>query len=167
MTNQEVLQLNQALNQLGKMSGVKFAYAVSKNVANIKAELEALDKSFEASEAYKAFDAARVKLAEEHAKKGEDGSPLKIEKKDSSGNVISGSYIMDDQAAFDAAFEELKLEHKEAVEAREKQVEEYLELLKEESKIGIYKVFIDDVPKEITVEQMYGISPIISELPIF
>ncbi len=156
LTNQELLNLNQALNQLGKMSGVRFAYAVAKNVARIKTELEALDVAFAPSEEYKKYDDLRVKLAEEHAKKDEDGKPVSK----------NNQYEIDDLDSFNAALELLRVEYKESCDARDQQVKEYLELLKGESKVELYKVFIDHVPAEITVEQMYAIQPIISELEI-
>ena len=55
------------------------------------------------------------------------------------------------------------MEHQEAFDAREKQIAEYNELLKTESTIVLHKIALADVPQNITVQQMYGISDIVEE----
>jgi polyribonucleotide nucleotidyltransferase len=151
MNKQEILNLYRALNGLGNLSGAKFAYAVAKNINLIKSEIEALEKASTPSDEFKKFDEARVKLAEEFAKKDKDG---KAETKDN-------AYVIEDQKAFDKAFEKLRKEYKETVEARETQMKQFSELLKEESTVELYALkSLDEVPKEITAAQMFILMPI-------
>lgn len=155
MTKQELITLYKGLNSLGDLKGVHFSYAVTRNINRLKQEIETLDKVMEVKDDYKEFDTARLALLEEHSKKGEDGKPLLIED--------AGGQRYDVQDTFAAAFEALKEEHKEAIEAREAQIAEYNELLTTDTPIDLFKVKLSLVPEEITAAQMFAIEPIIQE----
>lgn len=158
MKKSECLALFRSLNQLGNLQGVKFSYAISKNLNLLKPEIEAIEKTLELPEKFKEFDQARVALAERYAEKDEKGEA----KKEKSENG-SEQFVMEDTKKFDKEFEVLKKEYKEVIELREKQIEEYTKLLTEESEVILHKVKLDDVPSEITTKQMAGIYEIISE----
>ena len=153
MTKLEAINLFTNLNKLGEMSGVKFAYAVSKNLGLLKSEIESLDKARIASKEYQEFDALRIKMVEKHAKKGKDGKPI----------MKDNVYEIENQMAVDKEFEALKLEHKEVFDARIKQIDEFNELLKTDSSVVLYTIPLSYVPEGITVAQMYSIALIINE----
>ena len=153
MIKSEIINLFQSLQKLGNLSGVKFAYAVSRNIAILKPEVEALNKALEGSDEFKQFDEKRVELAKKHAKKDDKNKPL----------VNRGQFEIENQEAFDAEFETLKSEHQEVWDARQKQVDDYNDLLKTESELQLYKVSLTDVPVNITVAQMHSISDIVTE----
>ena len=157
MKKSEVLLLYKALNRLGSLTGVKFAYAVSKNINILKNEIESLDKAMEPSEKFMEYDKARIALVELHAEKDDKGK-AKIETSASGAQ----QYVIDEEnKMFKKAFDTLKAKHKEAVDARDKQTEEYIKLLATDSDVKVYKVKLDDVPKEITAVQMSGIYEIV------
>ena len=120
--------------------------------------MEAIDKTLELPEKFKEFEMKRVELAEKYAKKDENGKP----KKEKAENGAE-QFIMADEKKFQKEFDALKKEHKEAVDLRDKQIEEYTKLLLTESTVVLHKVKLEDVPKEITTTQMNGIYEIISE----
>ena len=153
MKKKELISLHQGINQLGSLSGVKFAYAITRNISYLKPEIEALEKAITATEEYKAFDNLRVKLLEKHAEKGKDGKAV----------ITNNNYAIEDQVGFDKAFEKLKKEHKGVFEAREKQIKDYLALLDEEATVSFHKIKQEDIPANITVAQMNVISPLIEE----
>lgn len=155
MTKNESVALFNALNTLGKLKGVKFAYAISRNVSLLKAELESLEKASAGSKEFEEFEAKRIAMVEGFSKKDKDGKP---EKK---GN----NYIIEDgkQPELDASFEALKKDNKEVWEARMKQIEEYNELLKTESTVKLHKISLNDIPAEISVEQMHSITEMVEE----
>ena len=144
--------------KLGQLVGAKFAYAVAKNLAILQPEIDSIKKASEAPDDFVKYDAKRVKLAEAHAKKGEDGKAVKV--RNAQGLE---EFILEDTKTFEKAFEALKEEHKAVLEAREAQVKEQNDLLKTESTITLYKIALADVPNTITTEQMKNISEIISE----
>jgi hypothetical protein len=153
MLKEKILKLYQALNTLGNLRGVKFAYFVVKNLNILKPEIEALQKSLEPSGDYNAYDAERVELAKKFAKKDEKGNPV----------VENNSFVLEDKDGFDKELKGLVKKHKTALDIREKQISEYNELLKEETKVELYKVKLADVPEDITTEQMAGIFEMVED----
>src|SRR3990167_4353444 len=155
MKKTEIIQLYRNLNTLGQLQGVKFAYSISRNLAILKPEIEALEKASSPTPEFLEMDKERIKLVEEHAEKDEKGKPKK------KGN----EYVIpeDKKEDFENAFEAFKLEHKELFDAREKQIEEYNELLQTESEVKLYKVNLVDVPQNITVQQMHSISSFVDD----
>lgn len=152
MKNQEILSLYENLHQLN-LKGVKFSYAIAKNIALIKPEVEALQKATEMSEEYKAFDAKRIELAKKHAKENDQGEPVQE----------GGKFILEDKQAFKEEFDALKEENKELIESREAQIKEFTELLDKQNDIKLFKINIKDVPEEITTVQMNQIYSLIEE----
>lgn len=160
MTKGENINLFNVLSdkKLGQLSGAKFAYAVAKNLGLLQPEIDALKKALEASDEFQKYDEARVELAKSHAKKNDKGEPETT--KNAQGQE---TFVLEDQEAFDKAFEALKEEHKATLEARQKQVDEQNELLKTESTVTLYKVALADVPNAITADQMKGLAEIITD----
>lgn len=152
MKNQELLSLYENLHQLN-LKGVKFSFAVSKNIALLKPEIEALQKAVEQSEDFKKFEQERIELAKKHAKKDEKGEPV----------LKNNNYQLEDEDAFKVEFESLKEKNKEVIEAREAQTKEFNELLEKENDIKFHKISIKDVPEDITTVQMNQIYSLISE----
>ena len=155
MKKSEILTLFRALNTLGQLQGVKFSYSISRNLAILKPEIEALEKASAPTPEFLEMDKERIKLVEEHAEKDEKGKPKK------KGN----EYVIpeDKKEDFENAFEAFKIEHKELYDAREKQIEEYTALLETESDIKLHKVNLADVPQNITVSQMHSISSFVED----
>ena len=79
MKKREVLALWINLNKLGELTGVKFAYAVAKNINVLRPEVESLEKAIELSERFKEYDATRVALEEkyEENERKENGTTTK------------------------------------------------------------------------------------------
>src|SRR3990167_4508990 len=112
MTKGQLVELFSTLNTLGKLQGVKFTYAVARNIA-------AINKSLEPSSEFMVYDKERVELAQKFAKKDEKDKPL----------TENNRYVMEDEKGFDKAFAKLQEKHKEVIEKREKQFKDYIELL--------------------------------------
>lgn len=153
MKNRELILLYRSLDRLGRLSGVRFAYAVSRNISLLEPTVKSLEKVLEASPEYLKFDEARVELAKKHSTKDEKGNP----KTENNGFIIS------DIKAFEKEFEKLRKDNKELIEKRDKQVKEYNELLDLEGVFTPHKLKLADVPVEITVAELHGIQPIIEE----
>ena len=153
MTKQDVLEFYQNMNQLGELKGVRFSYGIAKNLNILKPEIEALQKALEPTKEYQEFDVKRIELVKKYAKLDDKGEPI----------TSRNEYILDDEKAFNKAFEVLKKENKELVDKRDKQIDEYQELLKTESTIELYKIKLADIPEIISAQQMYGISLIVEE----
>lgn len=157
MKNTELVALFNAINNMGALKGVKFAYGISRNMYFIKPQIEALQKSIEATEGFKKYDEERIKLAEKHAKKGEDGKAVM------SGEGRAQQYVIEDKEAFNAEWEALKAEHSEALEDQKQREAEYIKLMDEETTVELFKIKLSDVPEDISTAQLNSIFALISE----
>ena len=153
MLKNKILGLFQGLNNVAKLKGVKLAYAVIRNLNILQPEIEAIQKSLEPQDDFNVYDKERMELAKKFSKKDEKGEP----------KTENNQFILEDVKGFEKEIEQLAKKHKPALDAREKQVKEYNELLKEETKVELYKVKLADVPTDITTEQLAGIYDIIGE----
>lgn len=153
MKKKDIYQLYNGLQTIRGLEGVKFNYAINRNISLTKPEVEAIQAASNPSEIFIAFENERVALAQKHAKKNEDGSP----------KTVGSKYEVEDQAAFDAEFAALKETHKEAVAQREQQIKDVEKLLEEESTIELHKISMEEIPEKITTEQMSVIFPLITE----
>ncbi len=154
MKNIDILNLNQALSGIN-LKGVKFNYAVAKNLNLLKPEVEALAKARQPDAEYHRFEGERVELAKKFAQRDELGKPVV--------DHPTQSYVLSDQEGFDAEFEKLKKAHRKAIEAREKQGKEFDALLEKSAKLKLHKIAIKDVPDDINTKQMTAIMTLIEE----
>ena len=157
MKNRQLSILHKGLTDSGKLQGVKFAYAVAKNKKLIEEEVEALNEGLNPSEKFKEYDEKRVELAKEHAEKDEDGNAVMV------GEENIKSFDIKDIAKFTKDLEKIQEEYKTELEARDKQLKDYEKLMDEDTKLELQKVKLENVPEEITGEQLELISEIIEE----
>ena len=162
MTIKEAYLFVQNSSELNNLSGVKFVYAITKNLKKIKSEIEVLEKTLEPTNEFKEFDKKRIELAEKHSKLDEKGKPILI-----SAGIVNNKpamkYDVVNENLFAKEFEELKNENKEVLDARDKQMEEFQKLLEEEIPFKIHKIKLKDIPENITKLQMDIINNFIEE----
>lgn len=153
MTNQESLILLDNLNKLNGLQGARFSYLISRNREVLIKNKLFLDELIRPSQEYIKFDEKRLELARSMAKLDENKRPM----------VIGNQFIMEDQLAFDKAFEDLKAQYPEIIEAREKQVANFNEVLKMSADVAFREVTMKDIPESITVEQFEILKPFFEE----
>jgi len=149
MKNKELLRFQRGLVAVSKLPGVKFAYAVARNQGKIKSEIEALQESSKPSEDHKKFNTERIELCEKHSEKDENGVAMQ--------NEDGTKYIINDEAAFEKVHVKLTKKHKIAIDARNKQLKGFEDILNEEIEIEFHQVKEVDFPEGITTEQMINI----------
>ena len=148
----EILNLADALSKLN-LPGVKFAYAVAKNLNILKVEVQALETARKTTEDYNKFDKERIALATKHAKKDDNGKPI----------VVGQNFEIENMEEFEYELAVLKEKHKEAIEKREAQLKDFEDLLQKEVEIKLHKIALEDVPQSITTKQMTDIYSLIEE----
>ncbi len=156
LTKQQVLDLNTGLEDVSHLPGAKWAYVIARNIALLKPEMEALQKAYAADSEYIEYDNERVKVVELHAVK-ENGKPQKETK-----NGVE-QYVIDNEEKFDKAISQLQKKYEAAISSRKKQVQEFEEILKEETEINLFLVDPVNLPEAITPAQLSVILPIIKE----
>jgi len=156
ITKKQALDLYECLNSLGDLSGVRFSYAVAKNISNLQAEIESLKKAYIPSKEYSEYDNKRVELAKSHSVK-KDGVPEII--------IREGAqvYNIKDQNKFDLKLIELQGEYKQVISDREKQMKEFSAILEEKIDVDLQMIKTSDIPENINTKQMTGILILIKE----
>ena len=160
MKKAELSPLFHGLKDVSQFPGVKFAYAVAKNMAAVRAECECLEKSAEANEAFQAYDAARVALGRKMCDKKEDGSPLTTTSNGQEVFTFDGGLT---SPAWQEAITALNTEHAEVIAARTAQLDDFNKLLEEDTDIVLFKVSADQLPEGINAAQISTIISIIED----
>jgi hypothetical protein len=154
MTHNEAVVMYRALmNETATLKGVRFSYAVAKNIEALKPFVTAVEQASKPSEAYDEYEKKRIALAEKHAEKEEDGKPV----------IQANSYVIEDQDAFDSEFTKLREEHKEVLDERAKQEDDFNKLLEEPLEVSLTTVKLDEVPEDINVSLMRKINSMIED----
>lgn len=154
MTNKKLIEVYNGLVGLTNLKGVKFNYAVAKNINILEKEVEILKATTKETEEFKKYDAERIELCKKHAKKDEKGEAM----------LLGGKYDIEDMEAFTVEFDALKETHKAALDERKAQLEGFDALLEaENTSVSLFKIDISEVPEEVTTSQMGVIYPIINE----
>lgn len=156
LSNQQILDLHQGLNATGNLEGARFSYAVARNIALLRAEVEALQKAYTPSSDFLQYNQERVELAKSHA--------VKIDGKEQT-TIEDGmeKYVIADQAKFDEELTALQGKYQEAIDKRQKQLDDFSSLLKEETEVSLYTIPFEYVPENITAAVVSAILPIIAE----
>lgn len=154
MVRREIMSKVNELNSVGELKGIKFAYAVNKNKKKFLKELKEIAKLMEMSEEFKIYEKKRVEICEKFCEKDEEGKAIV------KNNAYAG---LKENAEFDSAMDALSEENKELINARKKQISEYNNFLNEEFEIDIYKIKLEDVPSDISVNQLKSIEFMIEE----
>ena len=155
MKNGEIFRLQQGIAKVGHLKGIKFAYGIAKNKKIVDAEIENIQTSVAVSEGFEEFEKSRTELCKEYAEKDEKGE----------FKNINNEYVIpeDKKEEFNIRLDAYREQHKEAIEDREKQVEDFREFEKADSNVEFYKIKLSDVPEDISAEEMQGINKLIEE----
>lgn len=154
LKGKEIMELSIWLQEAADNKGVKFAYAVAKNLVEIKKKVKELQDIKKPTKEYKKFDEKRIKLAEKFADKGQDGKPL----------IANRNYvIIGKKKEWDKAFKEFSKENKKVLDAYKKQLNDYNKALEKEFEVDIYKINKEDLSEDTTANQLIGLAVLIEE----
>lgn len=146
MKNRQLSTLLQGALSLQDIKGVKFAYALKRNINRLKSEIGAIYHILDASGDYKKFDIERIALAESMAEKDKDGKAI-VEERDGTEH-----FKIKDKKKFNTALKKLQKKHEKAIKGFEDQHKLFQEKLEEESTIKFYK--ITEMPTDVSMKQM-------------
>ena len=153
MTREKILKLTQTLIEFKKIEHTKLSYAVMKNLRILGDELKKITNRPRPTEKLKEWDKKRLELCKQYAKKDDNGDPI----------IIDNFYDIEDREAFDKANNELKEQYKVDIEEAEAQSKKYQEELQQDVKIKLYYIKSNDLPDNLTVEQLEKLEDIIIE----
>lgn len=157
MKKRELFILRDGLKAVGAYKGIKFAYAVVKNLRAVQSEIETIKATVVPSEAFQQYETARSEAVKKFAKKDDTGEPISELK----GEIRI--FPLADPPGFREAVAELREKHNGAVVEHEEKQKEYETFLDTDAEVELYKVKEEIVPKDITAEHLGGIFDIIEE----
>ena len=148
ITKRDLLNLYNGMCSLeGRQFSVKFSYFIAKNKVAIRDEITALDEARRVSNEFKLYDDERVELARKFADKSDDGS----------AKVHDNSFIITKLLdGFQKNLSKLREKHTKAIEKREKQIEDFENLLNETATFEKFQVEFDDIPPTIEPSILEG-----------
>ncbi len=147
MKRRDLYNSFQALDVVKDLKGVKFAYALLKNKKKIEEEIKIFEEIIKPNSKFEEYEMQRIKLCELHSEKNEDGTPV----------IIGDRYKLIDENVFNKELEILKLDYKEFIDERMKQINEYNKMLDEDINIEIIKIKFDDIPSNISAKELEDI----------
>ncbi len=154
MKNGELYLLKKALVKLKETAiETKYFYAVLKNLKKVESEIELLEEMKKPTKEYNdTFDRERQVLCIEYGKKDEKGELILLKKDD--------QQIVDivDQVGFDKKIAELQEKYKEVLRVNSERTLGFLKCLNEESKLDLFKIKVENLPKDLPVDSPNNLS---------
>jgi len=148
MLKSAMVQLNNAIVALQKEKvGVRFAYAMAKNVAKMKDEITALAAAEGASRGE--YEKQRVALCRQYCDKDGNGKPVMVDGK------FSG---LSECPEFHVAVAKL-------METFNPKIADFDKMMSEEIALDLHKVALTDFPEQLTGEQMAALLPVVDDKP--
>ncbi len=142
-TREELVVMAQRLATVEGLKGFKLCYGVERTNDFLAPEMKAIAK---AQELLKDYREEQDALAQKFAAKDKDGKPV----------VLGAGFKVGDLAGYNRASKELERKHA-------KLIEQHKAFLAEEVKIRVHAVTEDEIPKDITSDQMRAVFPLISQ----
>jgi len=156
--NKEVIELNNGLIEVAKLSGVKFANGLSRNRTALEEIVKGLADSIKAPEAYIAYKKGAFEIVKEFAAKDKKGQPIVNQIGPGVMSCVPITENIDQANAALAAFDEKSAE---IIAARTTQEKGYAELLEQEVEFEPRMIPFSAVPEAITGDQYHKIKAVI------
>lgn len=155
MTRKQYIDFFAVLKSVNTVKGCpNFSFAVAINAQALEKEVKAVEAVHAARVANKEYDDAQLEVIQRYCAKDENEKPLVPE---------PGKFFIPSQNE-DIYKKELDLVYEKFSEARKQQLEfdaAVKKLLEEEITIDLLKITKDDLPLEITPEQVFRLLPMI------
>lgn len=147
MEKRSLYESFQSLEAVKELKGVKFAYAVLKNMKMISEEIKLFEEVIKPSPEYERYEFSRIALCESHSEKKEDGTPV----------IVGDKYKIVDELSFNAELEVLKNDYGVFITERLKQIDEYNKMLNEIINIDFVKINFGDIPENVSAKELESI----------
>jgi hypothetical protein len=148
MKKRNLYELMESINKVSDLKGVKFAYTLIKNKKKIENEIKILEEIIKPSEKFTLYETERIKLCELYCDKDNNGNPI----------IENNRYKILDIDKFNDELTNLKNNNKNTIDDRDKQIAEYNNLLMEDVDIEFDMIKFEDLPIDITSDQLESIS---------
>ena len=156
MTKNDLFQLLENLMAFENQAGVKFNYAISRNIDIVAKECDRLRDIAKPDSKFLEYNAKRIELLESLADKAEDGTFVM----GTLPNGLSSYTLTTGKEEFDAKILLLQEEYIDAISAQTVRSAEIDEFMQEESDLVLYTLKSEHIPAALTPKQIRSISAI-------
>lgn len=151
----DLFLMQNAIAILAQVKGsCKFAYGVAKNKKILDDEASLMRTGIAPKKEFMDYENKRVVLCEKHADKDNDGKPIIV------NNLYQG---LDANEKFQKEMKKLAEDNEKAISDRQKQIDSFNEMLKEECEIELWQIKLEDIPDGITADSIGHLTHIIVE----
>lgn len=165
MKNRDLLELNSFLQGFANVKSTRnFAYAIFKNLDILAKEVEIINKTIqkEPPQDYMIYENERNLVCVNNSKKDEYGQAIILEDKDQFGNVIRKKYDIENFSQFESDMTQLNEKYKESLEEVNNLNKDIENFLNAENNITLEKITKDDLPEEISPNDIKNFGAIMS-----
>lgn len=156
MLNKQLSQLLQGALACQDAKGLKFAYALQKNIRLMKQEIKHIFELIQPSEDYKLYDKEREELAKKYAEKDEKGEPV----------VENEQYKIKGKKKFDKELKELQEKYGKVYKDQEEKEVIFQARLEQECTIPFHKIEEKNLPSDLSARQLDIISDFMYSRPV-
>ena len=157
ISREKAFKLNNLLKALKNIKNTKFAYAITKNTRLIDTELEIMKEIAQSGvpEKLQEFESKRIDLIEKYAEKNEDGT----------FKTVNGNYDVqgDNLVAFQTEYDTLTKEYVDTLAENEANNAKVDGMLKEDIDLTLIKVKFENLPDDLSAEELDALEPIIED----
>lgn len=159
VTKGDLFRIREGLKSLDEYRGLKFAYAVAKNLRFVESELKLVEGVNKWSKEYTAYQEERQKITLKFAEKDKQGNPIVLGQSPNGDMRIK----LTDAAACNKETEALEEKHADLIKEQEKKDEEFKEYLKEPAEVKFYIIPKKLVPSTILVKHLRLIFEVVEQ----
>lgn len=161
MKKVDLYPLRAGLRAVGKYKGVKFAYAVAKNLRLVDQEIADMEKAREPSEEFQKFEREKMDLSGKFAKLDEKGKPITVGQPDAMGRM---GVLIEDVETFNKEYKELVEKYNGCVKEQDEKEKEFKKFIEEtDAGVHLHTIKEEVLPQDITPDHLGGILDIIEE----
>lgn len=146
------------LESLKKLEGAKFTYTIIKNIDLLEKEIKKISETIKPTNEYDEYEKKRTELCINFCKKDQDNNL--IYKNTENGKEYDIDTL---DPKWIEAIEKLKEEYQTTIDERNKQIEQYNNLLDKDADIKFDKMNFDKIPENVSLEHMLLLKYFISE----
>jgi hypothetical protein len=144
MKRKQLFEYLEALNAVSTLKGVKFAYAILKNKKKIEEEVKVLEEIIKPQDEFVKYENERIQLCTYFSEKNEKNEPI----------IENNQFKILDKISFNEELDKIKTKYIDVLDDREKQINDYNAMVEEEIPVTFDKVSFNDLPQDISSEQL-------------
>jgi len=147
MTNKEALILYKNLNELGFLKGKTFAIAVIRNKRFLKEIVDIHEEMIKPHDTFISYEQNKIELGKKHALKDENGNYVFVDSE-------KQSIRLKNPEEYKIELHNLNETYKEVILQRNTQIQQTNEWLEDTIEVLLNKITENDLPDDISVDQL-------------